>query len=174
MILDEKGRVLTMNRAAEAILHQKDGLGIARGVLCADAADVALKMKDSMRKAFVNTTLENTEHVVVPRRNSERPLLMEFCPTAAAKRSPACVVFVTDPDAISQINAHLLQTLFQITPTEAHLATLLAEGHDVGTICDKLDVSSNTVRTHLKRLFNKTNTSRQAELVRLILNAFAL
>jgi DNA-binding CsgD family transcriptional regulator len=36
-------------------------------------------------------------------------------------------------------------------------------------MAEELRVTQNTVRTHIKRIFEKTGTNRQAELVRVIL-----
>jgi DNA-binding CsgD family transcriptional regulator len=38
------------------------------------------------------------------------------------------------------------------------------------TIADRLHVSRNTILTHLAHLFAKTNTKRQAELIRVLLS----
>jgi DNA-binding CsgD family transcriptional regulator len=42
-------------------------------------------------------------------------------------------------------------------------------GAHLRDIADELSVSYQTVRTHLQHIFDKTDTHRQAELVRLLL-----
>jgi DNA-binding CsgD family transcriptional regulator len=59
--------------------------------------------------------------------------------------------------------------LFDLTPAEAKIAALLAEGQSIITITDELSISESTAKTHLRRIFEKTGTSRQAELVSLLL-----
>ena len=51
-----------------------------------------------------------------------------------------------------------------------HLATLLAivEAGGVAETADALGVSRGTIKAHLLRVFAKTGTSRQAELVKLL------
>jgi DNA-binding CsgD family transcriptional regulator len=44
---------------------------------------------------------------------------------------------------------------------------MLASGMTILEAGEALDVSANTARTHLRSLFAKTGTHRQAELVRL-------
>ena len=51
---------------------------------------------------------------------------------------------------------------------EQRLAELLAQGHTPENCAARLSVSINTVRTQLRALFRKTDTSRQADLVSLI------
>jgi DNA-binding CsgD family transcriptional regulator len=55
-----------------------------------------------------------------------------------------------------------------LTPAEARVAGLIAEGRSVEEITGSLSVSSNTVRTQLKSVFTKTGVGRQAELVTLL------
>lgn len=59
--------------------------------------------------------------------------------------------------------------MFSLTPTEARLAVAIAEGSTPAEAAGFLGISVLTARTHLKRIFHKTATTRQAELVRLVL-----
>jgi FixJ family two-component response regulator len=47
------------------------------------------------------------------------------------------------------------------------------DGSGLGPIADEMSVSLSTVRTHLQHVFDKTQTHRQAELVRLLLGGLA-
>jgi DNA-binding CsgD family transcriptional regulator len=62
-----------------------------------------------------------------------------------------------------------LRRRFKLSKAEARVATLLADGLAPRTIADRLNVSIHTVRSQLQAIFNKTDTSRQAELTSLIL-----
>ncbi|HWG59212.1 MAG TPA: helix-turn-helix transcriptional regulator, partial [Candidatus Acidoferrales bacterium] len=63
----------------------------------------------------------------------------------------------------------LLTRQYGLTKHEASLADLLLQGSDLREAAEKLGVSMNTVRTHLRLIFEKTDTHRQAELVRVLL-----
>ena len=58
--------------------------------------------------------------------------------------------------------------LWGLTAAEARVASLLAGGRSLHEISDLLEIGINTVRTHLQRIFMKTDTSRQGDLVRLL------
>ena len=46
---------------------------------------------------------------------------------------------------------------------------LLADGHSLTAITEMIGVSRNTVKSQLSSIYGKTGTSRQAQLVRLLL-----
>jgi DNA-binding CsgD family transcriptional regulator len=65
----------------------------------------------------------------------------------------------------------LLRCHFGLTPAEARLALHLVAGETLRSAEVKLSISYETARTHLKNIFNKTGTCRQAELLVVILTA---
>jgi DNA-binding CsgD family transcriptional regulator len=65
----------------------------------------------------------------------------------------------------------LLRSHFGLTPAEARLALHLVAGETLRSAEAKLSISYETARTHLKNIFDKTGTCRQAELIVVILTA---
>jgi len=65
----------------------------------------------------------------------------------------------------------LLKCRFGLTPAEARLALHLVAGETLRSAEAKLSISYETARTHLKNIFGKTGTCRQAELVIAIVTA---
>jgi DNA-binding CsgD family transcriptional regulator len=57
---------------------------------------------------------------------------------------------------------------FRLTPAELRVLCSIVEFSSVSEVADVLGISEATVRTHLHRLFEKTGTSRQADLVKLV------
>jgi DNA-binding CsgD family transcriptional regulator len=78
------------------------------------------------------------------------------------------LLYVTPVSQQNPPATELLQALFDLTPAEARVAALIAEGHAVDTIASSLSVTLNTVRTQLKSVFTKTGVGRQAELASLL------
>ncbi|MGK6315737.1 LuxR C-terminal-related transcriptional regulator [Neorhizobium sp. DT-125] len=62
-----------------------------------------------------------------------------------------------------------LQRLYRLTKAEAAVAVRITRGDGLQSVADALSLSLSTVRTHQQRVFEKTGTHRQAELVRLLL-----
>ncbi|MBI1200668.1 MAG: helix-turn-helix transcriptional regulator [Phenylobacterium sp.] len=64
----------------------------------------------------------------------------------------------------------LLNSLFDLTPAEARIASGLAEGKTLEEIAELGGVAKSTVRKQLRGVFDKTGCSRQAEVAALLSN----
>jgi len=78
------------------------------------------------------------------------------------------IVFLTPITEQRSPGPELLQALFDLTPAEARIASLVIDGKSVDSISKIQSVSLNTVRTQLKSVFMKTGVDRQVDLVRLL------
>lgn len=65
----------------------------------------------------------------------------------------------------------VLHGLFDLTPSEARIAAVLATGSSLAEAASAGDVTVKTARTYLERIFAKTGTHRQMELVALLKSA---
>ena len=65
----------------------------------------------------------------------------------------------------------VLRSHFGLTPAEARLALHLVAGETLRSAEAKLSMTYETARTHLKSIFQKTGTCRQAELVVVLVTA---
>nr|WP_255697106.1 helix-turn-helix transcriptional regulator [Sinirhodobacter sp. WL0062] len=87
-----------------------------------------------------------------------------------AEGHAAVLVLILDPDRRNVPDCDLLARAFRLTPTEARIAGLLVHGQRPDEIAQTMGVSWTTVAFHLKKLFSKTATNRQTDLIALILS----
>jgi DNA-binding CsgD family transcriptional regulator/PAS domain-containing protein len=178
VLLDAKRRVVVQNRGAERILAANDGFRIDRhGPSADDARENATfqKLIADAIDARGGQELRAAGFVAVSRPSGERSYAVMVTPLLAAPgkggMSDAVVaIFVADPSARIFAGPEALTELYQLTHSEAELVRLLASGLSLEEAADKRGVSLNTARSHLKHVFAKTDTSRQGELVRLIVS----
>jgi len=176
IFVDRNGRVTFSNRAAKAIIDENDGLSIEQGRLRCAAPDDTKSLRDQLRRARSGKGLvsrEGLERIGVSRPSRRRPWVVTFVPCGAARsggrvENEEVVAFVTDPEVDVVPTAENLRTLYALTPTETMVAQLVAGGIGLPEVAKALGVSINTARTHLKRVFEKTGTRRQAELVKVL------
>lgn len=100
-------------------------------------------------------------HVLPLRNGSLRPGLN---PSAAA------AVFVAAATAARPPPEQTLAALFDLTPAEARVFAAIGGGKTTAETAAALGIGRATVKTHLLRVFTKTGTRRQAELVDLALS----
>jgi DNA-binding CsgD family transcriptional regulator len=58
--------------------------------------------------------------------------------------------------------------LYKLTPSEIRILLGVVEYDGIASVASTLGISQQTVRTHLKHIFEKTGKRRQAELVKLV------
>jgi DNA-binding CsgD family transcriptional regulator len=78
------------------------------------------------------------------------------------------IILLVSQDSHREPDRRLLEALFAFTPAELRLAVALARGLDLQSIAQTRNTTVGTLRVHLKSIFEKTNTSRQAELILLL------
>lgn len=176
VLLNAEGKVAYTNRAAEAILQANDGLSLKSGVLAVTMPETGSAIRHAVKQAVaLDVTLQSPSAVLVERDSMRRsyqlviaPLRRKF-PEFAGLPIPAAMVLVTDPE--QQPNAavsDLIRELYGLTQKEAELAHKLCAGVSLEQAANELQIQYETARTHLRRVFSKTGTSRQAELVSLL------
>lgn len=177
-LLDGAGRVLVMNAAASEIGAEADGLSVGcsgLGAANAGESNALRKLIGAAIACAAGAGLEPGGAISLSRPSGLRPLSALVAPLKADEKlaqafgAPMAVVFVSDPERKVESSAAVLQRLYGLTPAEARLAQLALEGHGLPQIAEMLEITDNTARTHLKKIFAKTDTSRQSELVRLLL-----
>jgi len=78
-------------------------------------------------------------------------------------------VFLSDPNLQQPISIESLVSVYNLTPSEAQVSISLANGHSIDEIAKGSNHSVHTIRSQLKSVFRKTGTSRQSELIKLLL-----
>lgn len=177
-VLDGSGRILWANRAGERTLAKNDGLSGYEGSLLAATNGANAKLRQMIGEAARTSDGDGLCHggaIMIPRHPPAQPLSLIVSPLRDGRASrivpggaavPAVLVYANDPDLNAKIPGTLLAQLYRLTERETKVAVLLLEGLDLHEIGERMAVSIHTVRTHLRHLFDKTNTRRQAELIR--------
>jgi DNA-binding CsgD family transcriptional regulator len=89
---------------------------------------------------------------------------------AAASRTCSQCQTAPAPDRGRPADMARLRAEFGLTKAEARLALRLADGASLAGAAEAFDVKLTTIRSQLQQVFAKTGTSRQAELVALLLS----
>lgn len=181
IILDEQGRLLNNNSVAKHLLDEDDGLHLRDKHLHIDGRDIDKALQKALI-AVIEAQQRGETSVVralrVPRSSGRADLGVVIRPVPASQwsegqSSPCAALFISDPDLREPASQQILGELFSLTPAEANLAILLSRGLNLAEVSETQNISQHTARAQLKSIFAKTNVSRQAELVRLVLKSVA-
>jgi DNA-binding CsgD family transcriptional regulator len=178
VFLDEQMRVLQVNRFAEELSRQLDGLKIVQGMIHA-----AHREDEKALTGMVEVAMEvhRGHDVKVPpavrlrRSSGKRPLCVIALPLPRRSnpflvRQASMVLVFADPELAPVVPGDDLQERYGLTANEARLAQYLVQGVDLRGAAAKVGISYEIARTYLKIIFQKTGTSRQPELIRLLVS----
>ena len=178
VLVDAGGKVLFLNRSAEAVVAAADGLTVREGMLCAATSTETRALGKLVAEAAASgagagAAASPGGAMALSRPSMSSPLPVLVVPLRGrqpllADRHPAAAVFVTDPERCASIPGRRLVELFGLTPAEAQLAVGLLAGKRLEQIAADRGVKLPTVRNQLRAVLAKTATGRQAELVRLL------
>lgn len=174
LLLDRQKHVVFANPAAERLLASGTALATVRGTLAARGSPSDHELQKAILAAIRQEPGTGAEIRV--EREQGRPLLLTVIPVATdslfaslLEDAVCCAVFVNDPDSVQASRRNAVARAYDLTPAEAEVAIRVLEGHGLKSVADALHVTLSTVRIHLQRVFEKTGTHRQAELVRLLM-----
>ena len=171
VICDGAARVLFANATAKKMLAKKRGLRTAGNRLAGSTAEqskalseaigvVARRERDTASLVFEDS--DDTFRLLIAHASAELRLGLR-------PQADLVLVSFSDPAADEAGSAEVLKETLKLTKSEAGVALGLAHGQTMQEIAEDFHVSLNTVRTHVAAAFAKTQTSRQADLVRVVL-----
>lgn len=165
IIADATARPVRLNRRAEAIVARKDGLFATPFGITAANPEESARLRQAIAAAAAGGT-----RLRLSRPSGAPPLLVTVIPVRGGNAGNSWVaLFVMDPGMAGTPSPALLQELFGLTAAEAIFAAEISRGDGLQAVADRLAIAPTTARTHLTRIFEKTGTRRQAELVRLLM-----
>ncbi len=172
ILVDGLGRALRANRSCEAIF---DAWFRVRGgkIVVADPRAVPElgTLLDQIRSSSGWIAFGGRKFVIA--RGRRRPLVVEPVNVSGAGSGPfsggRVLLLVSDLEQGRKAPAvEILRRLFGLTPAEARLAALLGQETSLAEAAEALQITMLTARSHLKRIFEKTSVTRQADLLALL------
>lgn len=180
LVVDDRCRILFGNRAADRMIAENDGIGVIDGAVRAlrSGDDASLRAAISATAHAGRFPQENlgAAIVTIARPSGKRPFAVTVLPASEcqlpyrpAAANPTAILSITDSEEVPEPHRRMLQTVYGLTPREADLATALMSGLRLGEAADRLHISQETARVHLRSVFAKTCTHNQAQLISLLL-----
>jgi DNA-binding CsgD family transcriptional regulator len=169
--LEATGHILWASLAAQDALPADDDLVVRNGTLRFRDRGADRKLREALAWA---SSLDSGYNAA----RGARPIVV-----GAGEGLPTKIYWVVSEDgmilftlAAQQLDAGrlaLAAAVYDLSPAQQRLATLVVEGLALTEIAERMGVTQNTARTHLKRIFDKVGVRSQSALVRVLLTAIA-
>jgi DNA-binding CsgD family transcriptional regulator len=172
-VLDSRGTVRHANLVGERILAMDLGLSVVAGALVAARLESAKRLLTLIGQATsANPDVRQGGSMTL--ESGRGQLYISVAPLRAERMSiftsgRSALVTVTDPHPSPALADGQLRILFGLTPAEIRVVRTLFGGATPVETASLLDISVNTVRWHLARIFEKTGVQGQVELSQLLM-----
>lgn len=171
VLVDREARIIHANAVARAMFAANDPIRSTEGTLELVAEVVPGLLQRAI--ATAGDAAAGSKGMGVPaRRGNRQPLTVQVMPLehrrgANTPIAAVAAILIADAATGPATSAEILGALFDLTPAEARIFTLIAGGVTLGEIGAQLGISSTTAKTHLARIYHKTGQNSRAGLVRL-------
>ena len=168
------GQIVEANDRARGLLRRNDGLFDRDGALLATTPKDNAKLQTLLARAIQPLGKLGASGSMTVRRSLRLPrLALHVKPLATGERDQrsrrvAALVLIVDPVDRLRIAPGFVEAALGLSPAEAQIAVLLAQGRTSREIAATTGREYSTVRTHLKHIFAKLGVSRQVEVARLV------
>ena len=170
-ILAASGRPLAANALFEALVPAVAVDRRTRIGLVDPGADALLEV--ALDRVADRRAASGTRSIPVRPGDGATPVIAHLIPVRRSALDifigAASVLLLAPVAAKGQVDARVLSGLFDLTPAEIRLCNVIGDGRlTLPETADALGISYNTAKVHLRAIFDKTGTARQAELVGLL------
>ena len=175
-LVDARGRIIHANATGHALLAEGSVLCAAGGKLAANDANAKQALHDVFVAAGNGDSAVGIKGIAVPltSREGERYVAHVLPLTSGARRlagrshAAVAALFVRKAALETLSPPEVIAKSFKLTPSELRVLLGIVEVGGVPETAETLGIAETTVKTHLRRLYAKTGTGRQAELVKLV------
>jgi DNA-binding CsgD family transcriptional regulator len=174
IVIDQRGRVLHANRPARELLDRVRDANCASGELSFTHRHTQF----AFERALAQSGPEPSDDATVPRQFLVRDSAGSTVARASVeplqrRRSGQAIVSThlvslhRQPD-VAEVSAGSLSALYGLTSSEARVAAAAIAARSVDDLASRLELSRNTVKTHLKSVFRKCEVCSFAQLAALV------
>jgi DNA-binding CsgD family transcriptional regulator len=174
--VDASGRIVHANAACHVILDEGNLLSTTAGRVVARDADIDRTLQKLFEAAAEGDAAIGTQGIALPLcgQDGARYILHLLPLTSGARRlagvayDATAAMFLRRATLEVPSPPEVIAKTYKLTPTELRVLLGVVEVGGVPAVSAALGVAETTIKTHLRRLFEKTGVDRQADLVKIV------
>lgn len=167
LVLTPNASLLYATAKGEELLDANDPLVVSRSGRVTAARPAAA---EDLRRLLAGAVAGKVGAVALDGSDGERRYsLLAVALAAHEEAGTPIALFLQEVGRPTRLSGNVLAAVYGLTRAEGRLAEALANGMSTAEAAGSFGISPLTARTQLKSIFAKTGTSRQADLVRLML-----
>jgi len=156
--VDQNGQVTPQNGPGRNFVYGSGPMALVDGRLVSGSNHLNSAISVFLKRAISG----QSGSMPLPVGDGTLPLIMQSLPVPDRRTA---FLFIRDARQSAGFFSKVLPGLFGLTPAEIRIVNVLAEGRDLQSVADDLQLSRNTVRNHLQAIYGKTGTSNRVELL---------
>jgi len=167
LVMDSRGCVIDSNPCAERVMRACEGISLRNGRLSFTDPAIDNRLVQAIGKYRSGNGYGHPVIAASVRCSRSVPCRILVVPVAPGDdgRDIAFFALIYAPNGSQEISLEVLRQLYGLTEAQAEVARSLYAGRSVEDTALALNLSLNTIRTHLKHIFTKCEVSSQAELL---------
>ncbi|MGE0419789.1 MAG: helix-turn-helix transcriptional regulator [Acetobacteraceae bacterium] len=178
LLFGADGACLQANEAARRFMTDTDVLHLDNGALRARDRSMNAQIGAALSPGGIVADARAGPRSLALTQKDGRQFVAHVMPVTGTTRAimgigdhAVTAMFVQEVGTLQPLPGEVLVKLYGLTPAETRLIALLAADRTIEVAAADLGIARTTARTHLQHIFDKTGTSRQSELMRLVLSA---
>jgi len=185
ILIDSNRNILCSNKIANKICMDNEECFDTETLFYCRNRDIESWLTKNVEEIIKNRYEDNINSslrtIMVKRASLNMPLLLMISSYHNELMSvdsdgvgdPLAIIFLSDPTRDINVTTELYEELYGLSSSEAKVVHYIVNGMKVNYLAEHLCVTVATVRKHLHNIFNKTQTTNQADLVRLVMSSSA-
>ncbi len=165
IVLNNMGKVININDYGMTLLKKQNFLTVVNDQICASEVIANNNLKQFIMLG--DHTIENKMRLVFKENITFSLTLVDLCkgvsPLVSAESVPTKLLLVKEIPADFKLSIQQ----YDLSPSEVQLTKFLCSGLNLKKSAETLNITYETARSYLKIIFQKTETHKQIDLIRL-------
>ncbi len=176
-----EGEVVFANQAARAILQENAGLRLRTSAQCPDTFHLCVphgsdqrRLDGALRELLApQGTSPRFSRVISLTDTASLTLNLSILPETRqfgiGTHIPRAIGFLNASAQDVRLDREMLVSAYGLTGAEIRTAELILNGHSTDDAAKSLNLSVNTIKTQVNKIFEKTGTNSRSRLVKMLL-----